>query len=99
MTGFQGETPGEQQWRRCLPLDQVDAEVKSGRKKHHPRSFGAKVRQRAEKSGHPATGRKGIKFSRKAIVPHMAGLPTPVSHMTTAVAIPTVAFIAVMVRR
>jgi hypothetical protein len=41
----------------------------------------------------------GTKFSRNAIVPHSTGSPTPVNHITAAVASPTAAFIPVIVTR
>ncbi len=41
----------------------------------------------------------GTKFSRKATVPHKTGSPTPVSHLTAAVANPTAAFMPVIVTK
>jgi hypothetical protein len=43
--------------------------------------------------------RIGTKFSRKATAPQRIGSPTPVSHITIAVAIPTAALISVIVTR
>ena len=97
--GIEDKALGEKHRRYQLALDQVNSEVKPSRQERLPQ--GVNGQQASEEKDYRPGDRPNDRYEveQKSDRPQRTGSPMPVSHMTIAVAIPTAAFMSVMVTR